>query len=124
MKREIKFRAWDGQQMHYLSEGKYITIWDDLHRVKFGMYRIDDDTLITKEDRGMELMQFTGLEDKNGKRIYEGDIICFPKYEGTQYQLRAVIEWEPEQLRFTDFSPKNEVEVIGNIFENPEILKP
>lgn len=81
------------------------------------------------------LMQFTGLHDKNGKEIYEGDILDCPvtTSEGSvATQVMQIIWWE-EQARFTMFIPQgrfplgtphpiSEAVVIGNIYENPELL--
>jgi len=90
-----------------------------------------------------ELMQFTGLKDKNGKEIYEGDILAikfFPAYveriswEGYPDAI-AEIFWDlsgfrlhakgGKDLRYADFCDINydETEIIGNIYKNPELLK-
>ncbi len=66
------------------------------------------------------LMQFTGLRDKNGQEIYEGDIVAW-------HQFKITVEWNPMEARFgfpTEYSLRqHEVEIIGNIHENPELLK-
>lgn len=79
------------------------------------------------------LMQQTGLKDKKGKEIYEGDIIQ-AKWNHAEIKELAVIQWHELEASFVanwqddgsmlgvlDFS-KN-IEVIGNIYENPELLK-
>ena len=56
------------------------------------------------------LMQFTGLLDKNGKEIYEGDITNV-----------GIVEWDHGQFTERLYAP-DDIEVIGNIYSNPELL--
>jgi uncharacterized phage protein (TIGR01671 family) len=86
-------------------------------------------------------MQFTGLKDKKGKEIYEGDFVRFPicpvhgrgtdasrcvSWSGHQYTLTRVVNSEYETdywLGYGDHEIEFEkLEVIGNIYENPELL--
>jgi uncharacterized phage protein (TIGR01671 family) len=78
--------------------------------------------------------QFTGLKDKNGKEIYEGDFIRCPervKYPAsggkvTQYERTERIEWTDKESGFGINQwevSEYDFEIIGNIYENPELLK-
>lgn len=78
--------------------------------------------------------QFTGLHDKNGKEIYEGDIVKFPKqwWHSDRHEADKMfveeITWGDDYGSWWRFSggdwsvEKEDVEVIGNIYENPELL--
>lgn len=75
----------------------------------------------------IKLMQYTGLKDKNGKEIYEGDVVT--EWKGKTEHITDVIEWTGDMLTpsYSSQGMKtlmdigNEFEVIGNIYENPEL---
>ena len=117
-KREIKFRAWDS----------------DLKKmfIHFSV-RSTDGLIITPNgavfyDGSIILMQYTGLKDKNGKEIYENDIVTFA---GIKEKFQIVWDEGGFILRLLWFNLFFEGikgmsyygEVIGNIYENPELLK-
>ena len=123
MNRSIKFRVWDKRETKGMST-KNMLYDAQLHH--FWQDFVDYP--------GYELMQYTGLTDKNGKEIFEGDIIIDTqkqKYEiifdenYARYDIKVCGE---NKLRgqtsyFTQIYEKKHIEVIGNIFEHSELLK-
>jgi len=76
------------------------------------------------------LMQCTGLKDKNGKLIFEHDLIKFEEYVmGKDQESITVVEWMGDYGEWSPFGSSDEsllashVEIIGNLYENPELLK-
>jgi len=123
--RIIKFRAWDKQKkkMYYPKFETNIQIDDGY--VGFTNGRIDNGSFIL--DYNAEIMQFTGLHDKNGKEIYEGDVI-----EGTwnDKKVKGVVVFDEGMFGIEDVIGGDayslnrlNAEVIGNIYENPELLE-
>jgi len=133
--REIKFRAWDKINKEFsnhtnrdpfmdLSMGD-IFYWERRQN-EDGVY--EGDIILKDENKNrFVLQQYTGLKDANGKEIYEGDIL---KWEYPEKFLNLVtVRWTNEEEDYDGWVTTNligqggECKIIGNIFENPELLK-
>jgi len=122
--REIKFRAWSKSRKE--------------------MREVTDDWFIGDlKQKGFVVMQYTGLKDKNGKEIWEGDVVCYVVDEVVE-NIGGYDRTEPEghlgkvefangafwvngkEYAFYQYGEQmfmwSELEVIGNIYENPELL--
>ncbi len=117
--REIKFRAWTGEEM---VSPDYLT--------RDGVAWWSENSVPT---RGRDIMQYTGLKDKNGVEIYEGDIVRIVHPFGNRKWQGAVV-YDSHMFRGRDFwfphfdipnclfsEGTQYIEVIGNIYENPEL---
>jgi uncharacterized phage protein (TIGR01671 family) len=112
-KREIKFRVWDKE------EGMiYINSSTDTH-VLGGEYAYE---IISSGE--YPTMQYTGLKDKNGVEVYEGDVVKVNGEYMEVYFKDGYFGWGWEHEGVYSFDPfgVEEIEVIGNIYENPELV--
>jgi uncharacterized phage protein (TIGR01671 family) len=124
--REIKFRAWnsDKNKMVYSSDlfqSRSIIFLLRWEAIPGGMWKEQ----IADRFNG-ELMQFTGMHDKNGKEIYFGDIVRGMNASMGHDENREVkpFKWYGiSPFCETEYSSHAAVDVIGNIYENPDLLK-
>ena len=145
--REILFRAYDTytKTMLHVVDAIKFTKSESINIIRDGAYGV---AVNMQYQPHIILMQYTGLKDKNGKEIYEGDIVQFiyrnvkfigeikygvythskcDEYNCHHYGYYIDTQWEA-YCKNTGFdlykaSKDCECEVIGNIYENPELLK-
>lgn len=131
--RKISFRAWNTQENKMLYRKLFEMNWysteknDEAGSHCWG-------AISGGQERFMEIMQFTGLLDKNGKEIYEGDIIKeYSKFDG---EMQFKVTWRDYYWTLEYSTNKSgyhsvgdvplkswkSIEVIGNVYQNPELL--
>lgn len=120
--REIKFRAWELSMKNKTIVNNKMIPWEELLKF-YNLKNILDDNELRNE---FVLMQYTGLKDKNCKEIYEGDIVKYQSIYDEQgvfrigevifdlgmFTVKGVIKWLG-----------TDCEIIGDIYENPELLE-
>jgi hypothetical protein len=119
MVREIKFRAWDQRKKEY--HKGIIAVSND------GVMRMLDTTEHEMwADTSFVAEQYTGLNDKNGVEIYEGDVIIntdFPRQPATVIFQHCCFRVDVGSFLTLDHYHPSLLEVIGNIHENKELLE-
>jgi uncharacterized phage protein (TIGR01671 family) len=127
--REIKFRAWD-------IKGKRMIAFEDMFEFDPGNYQVSVDDhdghalYYGKLPHTCELMQYTGLVDKNGKEVWEGDIVKYTEDGVYEDEERSTVVFEncgfwldKHDNEYGYWPEAEDIEVIGNIYESPELIK-
>ena len=145
--RTIKFRAWDKENQNYsdwgFGNGDFVFRYGNLH-VRAGP---SGEVWFDDASKRFDVEQFTGLQDKNGEEIYEGDVVQSERFMDN---FRGIVVWNPnsysdevQMVEFIDSYGKTtetfawrdrplfesledcrgHLTVIGNIHENPELIK-
>lgn len=137
MNREIKFRAYDKEveKMTYFDDEDYLYNYPFILQLKQVFKKdsnYDDYEDFEYEDvtDKVELMEYTGLHDKNGKEIYEGDIVKYRDSRGQHIEkvifdkgcFYAGMHWGSSTRVAPKLINTRITEVIGNIYDNPELL--
>lgn len=116
--KDLKFRAWIPKDnfMFYQGDQYLCSFIRRANQLQFGGSG--------HESYGMvELMMWTGFKDNNGKQIFEGDIIKFRFNDKLPYNIEECPKIDVGYYHWYQEMEDADVEVIGNIYENPELIK-
>ena len=120
MSDRFKFRAWIDEEQIFVTSEDHNEILSDFF-AELDKYEV-------KYERCFEIEQSTGLRDKSGKLIFEGDVVEYPDRDDhkASFIVRTVVKFEAYDCS-TSISHLcfclDQVEIIGNIHENPELLE-
>ncbi len=128
--REISFRVWH-QEKEYMYKNIAVGLMGKVLYSRGNPKKRGADWYVSEEyDENIIVMQYTGLKDDRGKKIFESDVVSV----GAQEKL-AIVKWSTENARFElhfidedrqiDFADKRSlrrIKVLGNIYENPDLV--
>lgn len=118
--RELKFRIWDAQYKRFVKGYENKNHYDELYSDPPGLI-FGGLAYLNEYGEYYTIQQWTGLKDKNGKEIYEGDILL----DDTKIPLRCYYD-NGKFMAGASYASQEwffECEIIGNIFENKDLLK-
>lgn len=140
--KEIRFRAWDKDYKYMKHKVMVGNVWDEdnyhAHMIWVDAedvdYECESGWMNFDEHSNIELMQYTGLKDKKGVEIYEGDVVKGSYYSGYNIGIKRIIGsvgWASASFKVSGVKQYDGIvvgldgsfEVIGNIYENPELLE-
>ena len=121
--REIKFRAWLKEERKMVNVE---TLFIGINRLCFGNSKTED--LFFRDFEEVELMQYTGVKDKNNREIYEGDIVIL---NDAEEENRCIVKYKYGSYILVDGDLREDLsnveakflEVVGNIYENKNLLE-
>lgn len=113
--RSIKFRAWDKISKQMFNIYSIVYKEDGIHVLLDWKSKVTGFRENWLTPNRLVLMQYTGLKDKNGKEIYEGDIVYLGGYGNYEVEFPFIELYEAE-------TEKDIGEIIGNVYQQPELL--